>query len=119
MYLQASIGRNVGTKPVEADVWHAFQQDTREALFLSVHDVDIEVAVGIKWEDLQVHTGMGEWDGVKEESAHISVYFDTKPGQINAARLHEHLADRLVALARYYDQDAIAFIVTDSHLATR
>lgn len=119
MYIQASIGRNVGTEPMADAVWHVFKQDTREALFLSVHDVDIAVAVGIEWEDLQVHTGIGEWDGVKEESAHVSVYFDTKPGQVNAARLHEHLSDRLVALAREYGQDAIAFIVTDSHLATR
>ena len=123
MYIQANIGRNIttnlGVRPMGDIAWETFQKDVKDEIFLAVHDVDIPTAIEIEFEDFQVHTGMGEWQGVKEESAHVSVYFDTKPMQIFAARVHEHLSDRLAALAREYGQDAIAFVVTDSHLATR
>lgn len=128
MFIQANIGRNftvtatngpaTATNAMKPVVWEMFQGDVKDEIFLAVHDVNIEVSIGIEREDFQVHTGTGEWEGVKEESAHVSVYFDTKPGQVNAARLQEHLSDRLAALAREYGQDAIAFMITDSHLAT-
>lgn len=140
MFIQANIGRNVSTpawqrapkpgpknpnpnhaivEPMSDTAWANFQEDVRDAIIIAIYapHPDLE-GQGLR-DQFQFHTGMGEWEGVAEESAHVSLYFDAKPGKINASAVHEHLSDRLADLAREYGQDAIAFVVTDSHLATR
>lgn len=117
MYIQANIGRNAGPGPMGDTMWETFQRAVRYAIADTI-DETTDVVGHYLLGQFQIHTGMGEWEGVAEESAHVSIYFDTRPGQVNAARVHEHLRDALADLAKVYSQDAIAFIVTDSHLAT-
>lgn len=134
MYIQANIGRNVTDLRDGSDMtlndqsWAMFQRDVKDEIFLAVHDTDIAIAVEIEFEDFQVHIGVGEWQGVKEESAHVSVYFDsdgrawdepTSTWRDLAPAIRDALQKRLSYLAFQYGQDAIAFVVTDSHLATR
>jgi hypothetical protein len=117
MYIQANIGRNSKNVPMSDSAWQKFQTDTRRAIMAAIYGPNPALPILHLQSQFQFHTGIGEWDGVTEESAHISVYFDTKPGQVNAAKVTEHMRDRLADLARAYGQDAIAFMVTDSTLA--
>jgi hypothetical protein len=127
MYIQANIGRNAANVPMSDTAWENFQNDVRDEILTAVWEW---LGVDIKPGDFQVHTGMGEWDGVPEESAHASVYFDTDTSAVALYReggkwtsrkdkVTQALETRLSRLAFAYGQDAIAFIVTDSHLATR
>lgn len=125
MYIQASIGRNVGTAPMSDTAWSNFQNDVRDEILTAVWEW---LGVDIKPGDFQVHTGMGEWDGVPEESAHVSVYFDHDGHRYDDSlgtwhdrrpQVRKELDQRLSYLAFQYGQDAIAFVVTGSHLATR
>jgi len=125
MYIQANIGRNVtdkrdgSTLTLSDTAWTHFQNDVKQEVYLSVKHV-LGSSVTLHIADFQVHTGMGEWEGVQEESAHVSIYFDANdPTVVSELEVRGNLAKRLSYLAFQYGQDAIAFVVTDSHLATR
>lgn len=137
MYIQINIGRNFsnenGAAGVHADpIWRDFQFAMMDAImdaiqaslptgqWPSAFHSDDEYAA------FEIHTGMGEWDGIREESAHISVYFDHDGRRYDgilgkwfptAPDIREHLSASLSTLAKQYGQDAIAFVVTDSYLA--
>lgn len=134
MYIQANIGRNItvtatngpatATKPMDIRVWEKFQADTALVIRQVLSD---ELSTPLD-NDTQTHTGMGEWDGVPEESAHVSIYLDHdgRAWDDFGGRWYDRMPDvrnslsrRLGDLAHRYGQDAIAFIVTDSHLASR
>jgi hypothetical protein len=125
MFIQANIGRNVenavvGAGPMSDAAWSTFQKDVKDEIFLAVHTADINLAFQIEFEDFQVHTGVGEWQGVKEESAHISVYLETINETLFALEtITSALGERLQYLAFQYRQSAIAYVVTESHLAMR
>lgn len=121
MYIQASIGRNVANVPMGDTAWERFREDTRDAILIAIYATHPDLP-GLRLQSqFQFHAGQGEWGGVKEESMHVSVYFEwpVGVGRANEAAIVEDLNDRLVEVAREYGQDAIAFVVTDSHLALR
>jgi hypothetical protein len=131
MYIQANIGRNVAerdgsTRAMNDTAWLNFQNDVKEEVMMSLLAAGLGGLVSLS--SFQVHTGTGEWNGVKEESAHVSVYFDhdgrTYDGTMGSwldrrPDVRKALEVKLAYLAFQYGQDAIAFMVTDSHLATR
>lgn len=92
-YVQVNIGRNVGDEPMPNNLWIQFQQDVAEAIAYAT------VIGGMQ--AVQVHTGKGEWNGVEEESAHLSTFAD-----VDLFKLRTELA----RLKRAYKQDAIALI---------
>lgn len=130
MYIQANIGRNANgvnrttnepnAVPMSDTAWANFQQDVKEEILSALWEANMPADV-VSLSDFQVHTGMGEWDGVPEESAHVSVYFDSNGTGVPfmMESIKANLDQRLSYLAFQYGQDAIAFVVTDSHLATR
>ena len=114
MYIQANIGRNIDNHPMTDLSWETFRTATISAIISAAHDAGILLGRG----DFQVHIGTGEWQGVPEESAHVSIYYARPVSSRTVDTVRESLGEQLPFLAGSYGQDAIAFIVTDSHLAT-
>jgi hypothetical protein len=141
-YIQINIGRNIEladgvTGPMAANAWHHFQSEVTGALVDAVNaTVNYQQGKTTNAMQTELHTGTGTWDGVAEESAHISLFHDvqldmfalleggksvefapsnvTTPTEMVTFLLETHLP----LIAATYGQDAIAFIVTDSHLAS-
>lgn len=151
MFIQINIGRNwsdprvtdhpdgtVHIATLSDFAWKEFQNDAVAVLLTAVNaTMNYQPSTMVKAAQVETHTGTGTWDGVSEESAHLSLFADVEldhfallsggksnefaPGNVtNATEMVTFLLDtHLSDLAQAYGQDAIAFVVTDSHLATR
>lgn len=107
MYVQVNIGRNVGTEPMSAQRWQDFQQDVISSLNGFQLYLDYK-APAITYE---IHSATGTWDGIEEESAHISTLVDTSKSEGRPlANAFTHLNKDLRDIAARYDQEAIALI---------
>lgn len=148
MYIQVNIGRGVvpawkdgegaAQAPMPDTEWQNFILGAKEAIvdalsdtlpeaqwpqFMGVDPITHE-PLDVDYSAFEVHTGTGTWGGVTEESAHVSVFFDT-PASVTSTSLTSMvqnaitrtLETSLEILAMGFHQDAIAFVVTDSHLA--
>lgn len=135
MYIQINIGRNVGKAPMARNVWADFKADVRAAVIVAVEAATRDDG-SVRPEMFETHIGFGTWDGVEEESAHVSVFIDHDGRILRPApglrqglpdmtwvdvkpEIRDSLSSRLSRLAAQYGQHAIAFVVTDSHLAMR
>lgn len=106
-YAQANIGRNVGDIPMTEARWMEFQHAVAMRMGIAAmgkdgkpSGPDLSIAVA---HDCQFHYGRGMWDGVPEDSAHISIFWE--PGLDI-----DQLRGMLKSLAHKYGQDAIALI---------
>jgi hypothetical protein len=96
--VMVSIGRNVGANPLSNDDWIAFVNATSDV-------------IRNQNEKPELHWGTGSWDGISEESAHITVYRHyVTEGMRYAYR------EGLSRLARHYGQDAIALTISEPEL---
>ena len=102
-YAQPNIGRNVKNEPMTDWMWEWFQDGATNVLIGATH-VAAAGRSGVKREDVQVHTGRGEWDGVPEDSAHISLFWEHG---IDA----DYVREQAAVVARMFEQDAVAVIV--------
>lgn len=107
-YLQVNIGRNVNDKPMDDQDWSEFKENIALKLTTTVvgntpvtRDHYTEILSQVEF-----HSGTGTWDGVEEESCHISIF---SPAEIDPGYLRE-LRIYLENTKRYYSQDAIALI---------
>lgn len=91
--LTITIGRNIGTTPMPADEWDAFQVDVA---------TDVFAVTGRDMPDTR-HYGDGIWDGVREESC-IASWFDVDLSPVQ----HADIVRRMSEYARHYGQDSIA-----------
>lgn len=112
-YLQVNIGRNVNDKPMDDADWSEFKENIALKLTNTVigsvpvtRDHYTEILSQVEF-----HSGTGTWDGVEEESCHISIF---SPAEIEPQFL-ELLRVYLRNTKRYYSQDAIA-LITGSEL---
>lgn len=103
MYIQVNIGRNVNETPMSDSDWEQFQTRVTFALIFAANDVDIDVL-----EFVELHLGEGSYDGITEDSAHLSAYSESG---FDIGHLTELLKEIKVA----YQQDAIA-LITGSEL---
>lgn len=103
-YAQLNIGRNVGTEPMAADVWERFAGACADALAYAARDLMAGVTRTAMRADVQTHYGTGVWEGVREDSAHVSLF---SVHGIDVATLRESVAE----LAHDYGQGAIALVV--------
>lgn len=87
-----TIGRNIGSEPMDSDRWEAFQEDIRTIL---------GQGVGRESSWIETHYGVGEWDGVREESAKITILDADKSHMIG---VHAPLRQ----VCETYGQDAVA-----------
>ena len=108
-YAQLNIGRNVGTEPMLDWAWEWFADGAANVL-LSAARVTAGGACGATRADVQVHYGRGEWDGVAEDSAHVSLFWADGMDV-------SHIREASALLARMFQQDAIA-VMLGSELIT-
>jgi hypothetical protein len=99
--VQASIGRNVGTQPLSNRDWTFFLNDVADVL-------------RNQGEAPEFHFGEGEWNGVYEDSAHITVYRAERPSEAALYAYREGFS----RIASHYGQDAIGLTIAESILIT-
>ena len=105
MYVvSATIGRNLGTTPMSAQRWHEFIADTQGTLEQNTFERQRE--------SIELRMGRGEWAGIEEDSAMVTVLL--RSGLSDAAKAN--LKRDLTELARFYEQDAIALTIGQSEL---
>ena len=90
-----TIGRNVGTDPMNDVAWSTFQADMQ----------DILAGAAPHWEILNTFNGESEWDGVPEDSAIITMVHSKPLGLQQMMDIRGKLAYK----CREYKQEAIAF----------
>ena len=99
-YAQLNIGRNIGGAPMSDKRWQEFISRAKVALNIAARGVvtDLVALVG----NCEVHLGTGEWQGVAEESAHISLYnadgFYVQLLEVMAGKLADKFGQDLVAV---------------------
>lgn len=98
MFIQANIGRNVNDTPMSEDKWDTFAGSVAFAIYANANDVNLDML------DIEVHNGTGSFEGISEDSRHISVYSE-------AGFDLDNLRDDLREIKGWYDQEAIALIV--------
>lgn len=106
-YAQLNIGRNIGTDPMSDAQWQGFINDCILALSVAADTTNTDVTYSVAG-DVQVHYGKGDWIGMVEESAHLSLFWDKGIDVDN-------LTSMLPRIAANHEQDAIA-VVTGSTL---
>jgi len=105
-YAQLNIGRGVGNDGVTmaADVWERFVGACVDALAYAARDPYAGITRTEMAGRVEVHHGSGVWQGVREDSAHVSLFSEHG---IDTGKLRDSVAE----LAYDYGQDAIALIV--------
>ena len=100
-YAQLNIGRNIGGKPMSDKRWQDFILRASSALSIAARGGDNDLVALV--DNCEVHLGTGEWQGVAEESAHISLY--------NADGFYALLLEIMAGkLADMFDQDLVAVV---------
>lgn len=105
--LTITIGRNIGTEPMDEIRWRAFKLHIVAMAMNTMPDTD---------RLLFSFTGQNEWNGIAEESFMVQVVGTfNHPADVTSARLEETLGFP----AYWWEQDAIAFSIGKSTLATQ
>ena len=102
--LHVTIGRNVNGKPMSDDEWTMFVRMVGTGVFMSQ-----DIAENAKPTLEETHYGMGEWNGISEESAIISLITDNPLNE-------KMLKDWLIHMKHEFHQDAIAYQYAESEL---
>ena len=103
-----TFGRNVNTEPMSDEKWADFIETVRKDLTLTL------TILGAERFDVETHTGIGTYDGITEESAKVSAYFEGElPEDFQKA-----LKVCLRSTALRFKQDAIALSIGQSELVT-
>ncbi len=106
-YAQLNIGRNVGSEPMPHAQWAWFVGSAQNAL------AEASRVASDAWAkpcDTQVMYGRGEWQGMGEDAAYVSLYWEDG---IDVA----HLREQAAIMASMFDQDAIALVVGSELIA--
>lgn len=99
-----TFGRNVGTTPMSDTRWAEFIEDVRGTLRQNTFER----------QRVQLNTteGMGEWDGIPEPNAQVTVLLRSQVSEEAQATLKRDLSE----LARFYEQEAIAVMFATPEL---
>lgn len=107
------IGRNIGNVPMPAVDWQRFIDEARTDLVDFAKDIQAENY----W--TEVHTGTGTFEGISEDSAIITLYWDNgNPTPARVEHAHNQLTDHLIWLAAWYHQKAVAAVHGTSTLVS-
>lgn len=103
MYIQINIGRNadvgsLGTMVMGESAWTNFQDYVADTLLQYREHSDMGGGT------IERHYGIGYWEGVREESCHISLYHE---GGFDL----DGIKERLLGLKKEFGQDSIAVII--------
>jgi len=99
-----TIGRNVGTAPMSDTRWAEFIEDVRGTLCQNTFERQRA--------QLNTTEGMGEWDGIPEPNAQVTVLLRSQISDESKDLLRRDLSE----LARLYEQEAIAVMFATSEL---
>jgi len=100
--ITVTVGRNIAGAPMSADHWEALQRRVRTVLAYATTGTG----------RLESHYGVGEWDGVTEDSAKVTRYGTAWGQERDADWLRAEIGD----LARVYRQEAIALVIGEGEL---
>ena len=100
----ATIGRGAGDRCLSEEKWATFEDH--------VNQVFTDIALGHDDDFVEVHSGMGNWQGIEEESTKITLLTNIELDRTMIGVIRRNLE----ALAEAYDQDAIAFTIGQSEL---
>lgn len=103
-----TIGRNVGSEPMELTEWQHFVYDVRSTAEWAQLTRELQT-------DVEVLRGIGRWDGVSEDTAKIVFRTDGALYPETLAQIRTELRD----YCDRYRQDAIALSVGGSELVQR
>ena len=104
MYIQVNIGRNIGTEPMDDKSWSTFKGRVAYAIYNSANCWEAFVIRT----NVELHDGMGRYNGITEDSSHISSYWE------DGFDL-DQLREELRTVRDIYGQDSIA-LLTESEL---
>jgi|SRR5690625_2765488 len=96
-----TIGRNIADQLMNRDLWNEFKSSVKNELL----NLNLQLTVS--------NTGIGEWDGIKEENF-IAKGIREKPFADDET---DRLVKNLSTLSKKYKQDAIAYAIGRSALA--
>ena len=102
-YAQLNIGRNVGNVPMDDKRWEWFVSAAQSVLMGAQHRIPCGHGDALRTE-VHLHLGAGVWGGVAEESAHVSLYWETGMDA-------DYITEQAGVMARMFDQDAVAVIL--------
>ena len=101
-----TIGRNVKATPLSTDEWATFVNRAKDSLVAFESQIN-----GLDSTWTETHFGTGTWDGVPEDSAKVTLFYETATGTFTSGEEQEaedELRQTLAALATRFGQDAIA-----------
>lgn len=99
--ITVTIGRNMDNAPMRIGLWERF-----------VADVTADLLTAVPSDIVETHHGMGEWDGIAEESCKVTVLRHSEPTGEMLDALRASMSDN----ARVFGQDAIAITIGRSEL---
>ena len=94
MWVQFNIGRNVNDVPMSQYRWLDFTHRTVRGL----------VRLGADYDSVEIHDGVGTFDGITEDSRHIAAMLRD---DVDVNALMAHAAE----LETGYDQDMVAVLI--------
>ena len=103
-YVQINIGRNVDGMPMSRKAWASFIDESAAALVYAATIDNAERRSMLRDDVVEIHTGTGSYGGIREDSAHVSMFHSDG---IDADDVRAVMAD----VAARYGQDAVALIV--------
>lgn len=117
MYIQVNIGRSyepdrfnpVGGTLSDLD-WGEFKNDIVDNLVATVLSEAVNVSED-HWQEIldqvEIHNGQGEWDGIAEESCHISIFVPNELSEKSLGDFRRYLFN----LKSEYSQGTIVLLV--------
>jgi len=105
-FAQISIGRNVGSEPMDSFDWALFRNSVRGIA---------DLFKGTSTMIIEVEGKGGEWLGVPEETR---VFMIINP-LIRSQEIVDHVKECLSSIAQEFEQDAIALVFGTSTLVER
>lgn len=117
MYIQVNIGRNFVAdrfNPMGGTLselqWAEFKNDIVDNLVATVLTEAVNISED-HWQEIldqvEIHNGQGMWDGIAEESCHISIFV---PNELSGRTLQQ-FRQYLFNLKSEYSQESIALII--------
>ncbi len=111
--INVTVGRNVTTIVHNLDGTESRRQDAMPEARWSRYVQKVEFALGfLPIQETATRYGTGEWDGVPEESAQVTALAEERPDD----RKLDIFRHDLRRLAEEFQQEAIAWSISESHL---
>ena len=106
MYIQLNAGRNVGSTPLSLASWIRFQAE----LISTLEALDLYESM-VRSQDIEIHYGQGSWQGVAEDSVHVSIFIEGDFEELISPAAWQAFDESIGYLKQVWSQDEIVVIV--------